>query len=138
MRNSFMRQFFNLFLVAPFAYGVHAEIHTLSLREAVDRALHQNPDIALARLDEQKAAQAARLAKAPFTPSIFAGSGLAYSSGFPMSVDGAAPSILQARAKQYIFNRQQSYVAASARENVRSAGVTSERRHRHSKRHSIQ
>ena len=70
MRNSFMRQFFNLFLVAPFAYGVHAEIHTLSLREAVDRALHQNPDIALARLDEQKAAQAARLAKAPFTPSI--------------------------------------------------------------------
>jgi outer membrane protein TolC len=89
----------------------------------VDRALHENPDIALARLDEQKAAQAARLAKAPFSPAIFAGSGLAYSSGFPMSVDGAAPSIFQARAKQDIFNRQQSYMVASARENVRGAGI---------------
>src|SRR5882724_2260519 len=129
MRNSFKRQFLHLLLLASLASGVHAEIHTLSLRQAVDRALHENPDIALARLDEQKAAQAARLAKAPFTPAIFAGSGLAYSSGFPMSVDGAAPSIFQARAKQYIFNRQQSYVAASARENVRGAGiVTSSKR----------
>src|SRR5207247_2505757 len=52
MRIRFMRQFFDFFLVASLASGVHAEIHTLSLREAVDRALHQNPDIALARLDE--------------------------------------------------------------------------------------
>lgn len=121
--NSFMRQFFHFLLLASLASGVHAEIHTLSLRQAVDRALHENPDIALARLDEQKAAQAARIAKAPFSPAIFAGSGLAYSSGFPMSVDGAAPSIFQARAKQDIFNRQQSYVVASARENVRGAGI---------------
>jgi len=129
MRNSFKRQFLHLLLLASLASGVHAEIHTLSLRQAVDRALHENPDIALARLDEQKAAQAARLAKAPFSPAIFAGSGLAYSSGFPMSVDGAAPSIFQARAKQDIFNRQQSYMVASARENVRGAGiVTSARR----------
>jgi outer membrane protein len=122
MRNSLMRQF-HLLLLVSFASGVHAEIHTLTLREAVDRALHQNPDIALARLDEQKAAQAARIAKAPFSPAIFAGSGLAYSNGFPMSVDGAAPSIFQARAKQDLFNRQQSYMVASARENVRGAGI---------------
>jgi outer membrane protein len=122
MRNNLMRQF-HLLLLASLASGVHAEIHTLTLREAVDRALHQNPDIALARLDEQKAAQAARIAKAPFSPAIFAGSGLAYSNGFPMSVDGAAPSIFQARAKQDLFNRQQSYMVASARENVRGAGI---------------
>src|SRR5258706_10323869 len=129
MRNRFTRQISRLLLLAPLAGGVHAEIHTLSLKQALDRALHENPDIALARLDEQKAAQAERLAKAPFTPVIFAGSGLAYSSGFPMSVDGAAPSIFQARAKQDIFNRQQSYTAASARENVRGAGiVTSSKR----------
>ncbi len=123
MRNRFTRQLSLLFLLATLASGAHAEVHTLTLKQALDRALHENPDIALARLDEQKAVQAARQAKAPFSPAIFAGSGLAYSSGFPMSVDGAAPSIFQARAKQDIFNRQQSYVAASARENVRGAGI---------------
>jgi len=123
MHNRFTRQFFHLTLLAFLASGIRAEVHTLTLKQALDRALHENPDIALARLDEQKAAQAARLAKAPFSPVIFAGSGLAYSNGFPMSVDGAAPSIFQARAKQDIFNRQQSYLAASARENVRGAGI---------------
>jgi len=95
----------------------------MTLRQAVDRALEQNPDIALARLDEQKAAQAVRLAKAPFSPAIFAGSGIAYANGFPMSIEGSAPSIVQARAQQYIFNRQQSYNVAAARENARGAGI---------------
>ena len=118
-----MRQLSRLLLLTSLATGAHAEVHTLTLKQALDRALRENPDIALARLDEQKAVQVARQAKAPFRTSIFAGSGLAYSSGFPMSVDGAAPSIFQARAKQDIFNRQQSYLAASARENVRGAGI---------------
>jgi outer membrane protein TolC len=51
------------------------------------------------------------------------GSGLAYSNGFPMSIEGSAPSIVQARASQFIFNRQQSYLVAQAREQVRGAGI---------------
>src|ERR1700724_123550 len=100
--------------------SARAEIQVLNLQQAVNRALQQNPDLALARLDEQKAANAVRLAKAPFSPSLYAGSGLAYSSGFPMSIDGSAPSIFQARARQDIFNRQQSYMVASARETARA------------------
>jgi outer membrane protein len=105
------------------AFSLRAEIHTMKLRQAVDRALLQNPDIALTRLDEQKAAQSVRLAKAPFSPSLAAGSGLAKTWGFPMSIDGAAPSIVQARAKEDLFNRQQSYLVASARETARGAGI---------------
>ena len=95
----------------------------MNLKQAVDRALQQNPDIALARLDEQKAAQAVRLAKAPFSPDIYAGSGLAYTNGFPLTVEGSAPSIVQARARQDIFNRKQSYTVAAARENARGSGI---------------
>ena len=113
-------------LLTCLAVGAQAEVHTLTLRQAVERALQQNPDIALARLDEQKAAQAVRLARAPFSPTVGAGSGLAYTNGFPMSIDGAAPSIVQARARQDIFNRQQSLVAAAARENTRGAGIATE------------
>lgn len=103
--------------------SARAEVQVVNLQQAVNRALQQNPDLALARLDEQKAANAVRFAKAPFSPSLYAGSGLAYSSGFPMSIDGAAPSIFQARARQDIFNRQQSYTVASARETARGAGI---------------
>jgi len=121
--NSLMQRLFSVLLVPLCSVALRAEVHVMTLRQAVDRALQQNPDIALARLDEQKAQQAVRLTKAPFSPRIDAGSGLAYSSGFPMSIEGAAPSIVQARATAFVFNRQQSYLVAAARENARGASI---------------
>ena len=118
-----MQRLFHFLSIGLLALAARAELHTMSLRQAVDRALEQNPDLALARLDEHKAAEAVRLTKAPFSPAIFAGSGIAYANGFPMSVEGSAPSIVQARARQDIFNRQQSYTVAAAKENQRGAGI---------------
>lgn len=93
----------------------------MTLRQAVEAALKQNPDITLARLDEEKARAAVRVARDPFSPKLVVGSGLAYSNGFPMSIEGSAPSIFQANATQFLFNRPQSYLVAQARENTRSA-----------------
>jgi outer membrane protein TolC len=39
-----------------------------------------------------------------------------------MSIEGSAPSIVQAHAAQFLFNRQQSYAVAQAKEQVRGAG----------------
>ena len=97
-----------------------AEERTLTLRQAVDLALKQNPEILISRLEEQKAVEGVRIAKDPFTPRIVVGSGLAYSTGYPMSIDGAAPSVLQARALQSIYNKPRSYDVAVARENARA------------------
>src|SRR5690242_5757698 len=85
-------------LMLAFAVCARAEVYTMTLSEAVDRALAQNPELMIARVEEQKAAQAVRIAKDPFYPKIYAGSGLAYSSGFPLSLEGSAPSIVQAKA----------------------------------------
>jgi len=98
-----------------------AEVRTLTLREAVDLALQQNPDVLLSRLDVRKAEEAVRLARDPFIPKVVVGSGLAYSSGFPMSIEGATPSIMQARAIADVFNRPQSFRVASAKELRRGA-----------------
>jgi outer membrane protein len=100
---------------------LRAEIHTMSLRQAVERALQQNPDITLARLEEEGARHAVRIARDPFTPKLTVGSGLAYSNGFPMSIEGSAPSIVQARATQFLFNRQQSFAVAQAKETAHGA-----------------
>jgi outer membrane protein TolC len=97
-------------------------VHPLTLRQAVALAVKQNPDIELARLDAENARHAVRVAKDPFLPRVVMGSGLAYTNGFPMSIDGSAPSIVQARASQYLFNRPQNYTIAQAKENVRGAG----------------
>ena len=109
-----------LLLALPAALSA-AELQTMTLGEAVRVALEQNPDVILARLDQQKAAQAVRLARDPFVPKVAAGSGLAYSNGFPMSIEGAAPSVFQARAVGSIYNPEQKYLVAQARENERGA-----------------
>jgi len=95
----------------------------MTLREVIDVALKQNPDVLIARLDEQKAAEAVRIARDPFTPRVILGSGLAYTSGFPMSIEGSAPSVVQARVIQSIYNKPRNYEVAVARENLRGAGI---------------
>jgi outer membrane protein len=102
--------------------AAYAEVHPMTLRQAVAMALKQNPDIELARLDAESARSAVRSAQDPFLPHVGMGSGLAYTNGFPMSIEGSAPAVLQARATQYLFNRQQTYTIAAAKENMRGAG----------------
>ncbi|MBV8732185.1 MAG: TolC family protein [Acidobacteriia bacterium] len=111
-------------LSVPFIVG--AETFPMSLKQTVETALKQNPDVVMARLDEEKARQAVRVARDPFVPRVVVGSGLAYSNGFPMSIEGAAPSVVQANATQFLFNRPQSYLIAQARENVRGAQLGAE------------
>jgi len=101
----------------------HGEVHSFTLRQTIELAVQQNPDVALARLDEQRARAAIRAARDPFLPRLTAGSGLAYTTGFPMSIEGSAPSIMQAVAQQYIFNRPQSLEVARAKENARGASI---------------
>jgi len=112
-----------LVFVLALACVLRAEVFPMTLRQAVDTALKQNPDLALARLDQEKARQGVRVARDPFTPRVVMGSGLAYTNGFPLSIEGAAPSVFQANATQFLFNRPQSYAVAQARENARGAEI---------------
>jgi outer membrane protein len=105
------------------ALGLTAEVHTMTLAEAVELALKQNPDVAMARLEERKAAESVREARDAFVPKVIAGSGLAYSNGMPMSIEGASPSIVQAQAIGSVFDRSKRYLIAQARENVRGAAL---------------
>jgi outer membrane protein len=109
-----------LVLCAVSAFG---ETRTLTLRQALDLALQQNPDLVIARLDQERARYAVTIAHDPFQPKVFAGSGAAYTTGFPASIDGAAPSIFQARTQMAIFDRPQTYQVAQAHENLRGAEI---------------
>src|SRR5690349_13080762 len=55
---------------------LRAETITLTMKQAVNRALQESPDIALARIDEQKATMNVSVVKDPFSPKIGVGSGI--------------------------------------------------------------
>jgi outer membrane protein TolC len=113
----------NILILTAFAVSASAETHTLTIQQAVDRAVSQNPEVVMARMDELKANAAIRVAKDPFSPHVGGGSGLAYSYGYPLSIEGSAPSIFQTKATQDLLNRPQSFVVAQAKENARGAGI---------------
>jgi outer membrane protein len=110
-------------IVLVYAVLANAEIHRLTLNQVLEIASKQNPDILLARLDAERADQGTRTARDPFVPKVSAGSGLAYTYGYPGSIDGNAPSIVEVRTSMAIFNRSQSYQVAEARETVRGARI---------------
>jgi outer membrane protein len=108
-----------LAVAAPLA--IYAETYTLTMKEAVDRGLTRNPDVTLAKLDELRATQTVRLTEDPFFPHVGMGSGLAYNNGMPLSIEGSAPSIVQARVNEELFNRPQHYAVEQQRETAKSA-----------------
>ena len=112
-----------ILVLAVLALSLSAETRTLTLRQAVDLALEQNPDLLLARLDQQKSALAVDTVAEPLLPRVYAGSGLAYTYGFPVSLDGSAPSILQARAERSIYNAPSRLAAQQAKEQARGASI---------------
>jgi outer membrane protein len=104
-----------------FASLAGAEVHSLTLQQTLELAARQNPEVALARLDEQRAEQGVKVALDPFRPKVYGGSGLAYTYGYPNSIDGNAPSLIQLKTDMALFNRPKSYDLASARETARGS-----------------
>src|SRR5437879_6147567 len=110
------------------ALAASAEVRTMTLRQALDLALAQSPELMLARLDQQKARDQVVIAHDPFTPKVFAGSGAAWTTGFPNSIEGNAPSIFQAKTVMALYDRPQSYQVAQANEGIRAAEIDTARR----------
>lgn len=111
-----MRLVLALFALAASTF---AETHSYTLQQALEIAARQNPDVTLARLDQQRAEEGVYVALDPFRPKVYAGSGLAYTYGYPNSIEGNAPSIFEVRTDMALFNRAQSYALAAARESAR-------------------
>src|ERR1700723_980367 len=100
-----------------------AETVTMTLKQALERALEQNPDVLLARLDQQKARDQILIAKDPFYPKVYGGGGYAWTNGYPVSIDGNPPSIFQAHTDMSLFDRQQTYKVAEAKEGLRGSAI---------------
>lgn len=109
------------FILLCFGVLAKAAEHSLTLQQALELSARQNPDVTLARLDEQRAQEGINIALDPFRPKVYGGSGLAYTYGYPNSIEGNAPSLFEVRTDMALYNRPKSYQLAAARESARGS-----------------
>lgn len=76
----------------------------LSFKRAIELALRNSAASVIADADEKKAKAGYLEMRNQYLPQMTLGSGIAYSNGFPLSIEGAAPSIINLNSSQYLVN----------------------------------
>ena len=92
----------------------YAEELRLTLSETLRRASQNNHEVLLAQVGSQTAAARTSLEKAAFHPHLSVGSGAAKTWGFPLSIEGSAPSIVEVNFNQTLYDHRQRKQADSA------------------------
>jgi outer membrane protein TolC len=105
-------------LTGPTAFAQEDDQQPLTLRRAVTLAVENSSELALAKARYAVVEQQAAQARAPFHPSLFTGSGAAYTHGFPMTPGGAAPAIFNLSYVQTLFNPPLRGQARAAEQRV--------------------
>jgi outer membrane protein TolC len=91
-------------LVLTATGGWAQQAPSLTLRQAVARAVERSEDVTLARLRYQAAERETAVTRSQFLPNLYAGSGAAYTSGFPLAAGGGAPAVVSLTYNQTIFD----------------------------------
>ena len=82
-----------------------APTERLTLKQTVTLALQRSRDVALANLQYNLARRQADVSRSEFLPNLYAGSGAAYTSGFPLVAGGGAPALFSLSYEQSLFDR---------------------------------
>jgi outer membrane protein len=93
-----------------------AEIRILTIQEAVQMALSGSPEILIARAQSERSREAVRESRSLNRPQVVTGTGLAYNNGFPLSIEGSAPSIFQVGLSQSLFSKRNNNLIREAEE----------------------
>lgn len=112
-----------------FAQDSPAGPKPLAFRAAIELALKNSATTGLARADIERARATVTQTRDVFLPQMVLGSGLGGSYGFPLSLEGAAPSIFNLNFQGALFNlAQRNYVKASRSEADATAAQNADRR----------
>jgi outer membrane protein len=99
---------------------------TLTLQEVLRRAVQRAPEIALAHAQAERAVQAVRETRSANLPQVVTGTGLAYNNGFPLSIEGSAPSLFQVGFSQSILSRRNKNLILEAERSSDASRIGSE------------
>lgn len=90
----------------------------IALKRVVELALTHATGAAIAAANEQQAAASYRELRGNYLPQLNTGAGLGYSYGFPLALEGSAPSLFN-------VNAQSAFINPALRSFVRAAKIDS-------------
>jgi outer membrane protein TolC len=106
LRSTNLLAFFTAVLI-PIMIATRGEAEPLPLERAIRLALAHSTSSAIATADVQRALASYRELRNNYLPTIFVGSGLGWSYGYPLSIEGSAPALANAAAQSTVFNPAQ-------------------------------
>lgn len=98
-----------------------AQAEPLPLERAIRLALAHSTTTAIADADVQRTIASYRELRNNFIPQLVVGSGLGWSYGFPLTIEGSAPSLVTAMAQSSVFNPAQNQYLGAAKADIHAA-----------------
>lgn len=112
-------------LAWPLLLPPPASGEAISLRRAVDLALSHATGASAATADQERAYNSYREARLAYVPQVAVGAGLGWSHGFPLSLEGSAPSLFNVTSQSVLFNPAQRDFQRAARGEWLAATIAS-------------
>jgi len=104
MKNKWTSACNHKFLLAVLLLPTSLLAEPITLHRAVELALQHATGIGIAAADEQHASASYRVLRNSYVPQLTAGAGIGWSDGFPLSLEGAAPSLFNISAQSALIN----------------------------------
>ncbi len=117
--------------IAGFALlaAVSLRAETVPFSKAIDAALKHSGTMAIAAAEEAHARASLQQARDAYIPNAVVGSGLGYSFGFPLSLEGSAPSVLNFNTYSMLLNfPQREYIRSAKFQWAAASSQTLDRR----------
>lgn len=96
---------------------------SLPLKRVVELALSHSTVTAATAADEQRAFASYHEARNQYIPQMIVGAGLGASWGFPLSLEGSAPSIFNLNSQSALFNPSLRQFVKAAREEWQASSI---------------
>jgi outer membrane protein TolC len=113
----------NLLLSALLLFPATSWAEPITLKRAVELALQHANGLAIAAADEQRASAAYSELRGNFVPQVTTGAGLGWSYGFPLSLEGAAPSLFNVNAQSALFHFEMHDFLNATRAEIAAASL---------------
>jgi outer membrane protein TolC len=97
-------------------------------RRALELAVRNSGTVAIANADKARAESEYLASRNLYLPQVVVGSGLAATSGFPLSIEGSAPSIIRVVSSQFLYNAAHREFVRAAKSEWSAAGRKNEER----------
>jgi len=104
-------------------YACSAAAEPLPLERAIRLALSHSTTTAITHADVQKAIASYRELRNNRIPQVNAGSGIGWSHGYPLTIEGQAPSILTVVAQSSVLNFAQNQYLGAAKADIRASDL---------------